>query len=69
MMSLPTLRHWWQQYAGLKLYWRNNFAAMASGKGAMKISSSTYSTSGDSKQTRKPCFFSIMQTTHFGRWT
>lgn len=41
---------------------------MASGKGTMKISSSTYSTSGDFEQTRKPCFPSMMQTTHFGGW-
>lgn len=38
---------------------------MASGKGTMKISSNTYSTPGDFKQTRKPCFPSVMPTTHF----
>lgn len=53
MMSLPTLPHWRQQYAGLKLEWRNDFSEMASGKAPMKISSSTYSTSEDFKQTRK----------------
>lgn len=40
---------------------------MASGKGTMKTSSNTYSTPGDFKQTRKPCFPSIMPTIHFGR--